>query len=91
MDIYSDGTKNIYIDGELEKIYNFSNLQLDLVEKYDHISDSVIVNHWLPTALDTPSYYYRIAKYYDTRGRHEKSIKFTRFVDNSSISLKYKL
>ena len=71
-----DDAKNIYIDGELEKIYNFSNLQLDLVEKYDHISDSVIVNHWLPTALDTPSYYYRIAKYYDTRGRHEKSIKY---------------
>ena len=71
-----DDAKKIYTDGELEKIYNFANLQLDMVEKFDHLSDSIIVNLWLPTATDTPSYYYDIAKFYQTRGNHEKSIEY---------------
>lgn len=71
-----DDAEEIYEDGELEKIYNFSNLQLDLVERFDHITDSVIVNHWIPTAIDTPSYYYRIAEFYQTRGKYEKSIEY---------------
>ena len=71
-----DDRKEIYENGELEKIYSFSNLKLDFVEKFDHISDSVIVNHWIPTATDSPSYYYNIADFYNTRGRYEKSIEY---------------
>lgn len=71
-----DDLVDIYDDGDIVKLYDFAGIKNTSFTYLDSISESLIENRYLPAAVDSPYYYYKIADFYYDMSDYENSYNY---------------